>query len=247
MDNDPVNKIDPTGAGTESVHVDPKGNVLQNYDDGDNSVYVHAAAITAKDVDNTHTETDHSAGGLKIGELGGNIDIIGIAANLLKDDKAVAQIINNDEWVAKVLPNQVWDLKNNKATIFGVAWAFDAKAQQEAPAGTTVKHTSFNEFQDAAAFGNYHAGYTGVHADVSRTTQYTLAGLGEVAKFHGDNTRRLTEIKYGIPPYGDQPIDYKYNTQGMNAADSEIKRNGRPVRPVHANPIRRSGSYNPYN
>ena len=139
-----------------------------------------------------------------------------------------------------------WDLKNNKATIFGVAWAFDADAQSAAPKGVTVMHTSFNEFQDAAAFGNYHAGYTGVHSDVSRTAQYTFAGLGEIAKFHGDNFWRINQIMYGIAPYGDHPTDYKYNTQGMNAADAEIKRDGRPARPVHANPIRRSGNYYPY-
>ena len=76
-------------------------------------------------------------------------------------------------------------------------------------------------------------------------TQYILAGLGEVAKFH-NVLRRLNEIRNSIPPYGDQPRDFAYNTRGMLAAEEEIKKNGRPEKPIHAKPIRRSGGYYHY-
>jgi hypothetical protein len=178
--------IDPDGMGTESVNVDKFGTVLKNVDDGDNHVYEHDNAKTTADVDKNYSAKNTAAGGKDIGELGVNIDVTSILTNLLQADRAIAQIINKDEWIAKVLPNQVWDLKNNTGTIFGVAWAYDAKAQQEAQEGTTLKHTSFNmgvtKFQDAAAVGNCHAGYTGTHANLSRIAQYRFAGLGEVAK-----------------------------------------------------------------
>jgi len=247
--NNPISIVDPDGQ--FSTHVDSLGSVLQSYDDGDNGVYLHTNETTAEQVDNIHKAEGTSAGGEKIGELGGNIDVTKILANLLKADKAIAQLINNDEWIAKVLPNQVWDLKNNKQTIFGVAWAFDAAANERAPAGTAQKFTSFNmgemTFGNAADVGNYHAGYTGVHADVSIRLQLTLAGLGEVAKFHSDDPKRIGEIVSGTIPWGDQPVDFRYNTRGMADAEKEVAKDGRPKRSYISFPPRRSGHYNPYN
>ena len=128
------------------------------------------------------------------------------------------------QWVAQVLPGSDWDLKSNKSTIFGVAWAFDKLK----PIKTSFTSVDFT-FSNAADFGNFHAGYTGTYANVSKIAQYRLAGLGEVAKFH-DVFERLFQLNYNIPPYGDQPIDFMWNTRGMNAADADIKINGRPAK-----------------
>ena len=50
--------------------------------------------------------------------------------------------------------------------------------------------------------------------------QYIFAGLGEIAKQRSANDvdARWLEIIYGIPPYGDQENDYRWNTRGMRAA-----------------------------
>ena len=167
--NNPIRFIDPDGMGVNSVHIDDKGTVIKNIADGDNSVFVHSSGTKANDIEKKYSSSDHSAGGNRIGELGGEIDISSIGPKLLESSKSFAQIINKDEWVARVLPNQVWDLKNNENTIFGVAWKFDLDAEAAA-GGAITTHTSFNMgelvFTDAADFGNFHAGYTGTHAGV---------------------------------------------------------------------------------
>jgi RHS repeat-associated protein len=217
--DNPVRFIDPDGMQNESVHVDDRGNVLKNEDDGDNSVYLHKDKKTEADVNKVYSKNNTSAGGEKIGELGGGIDISLIAANILSDHREEANSLTFCEasWVGKVLPNQDWDFKNNKKTIFGVAWAFDEKQKSE---GKTSWNTGFNDgvhrFNSAADFGNYHAGYIGTYAGIPRETQYKWAGLGEIAKFDPELRVRLRQVVAGIPPYGDRQVDYWWNTQGMN-------------------------------
>jgi len=115
----------------------------------------------------------------------------------------------------------------------------DLNAEKNAAAGTTVRHASFNmgtqSFLDAAAFGNYHASYTGTHAGESRVKQYSYAGLGEVAKFR-DMFTRLRQIELSVPPYGDPTTDFIYNSLGMSAAEAEIAKDGRPTRSTHYYP-----------
>jgi YD repeat-containing protein len=229
MDDNPINKTDPTGASTESIHIDPKGNVLLNKNDGDNTVFVHATGITTKDVEKSYTTTDHSAGGIKVGELGKNIKS-GIISNILKDNKNTARSLPNEaEWVARVSPKQEWDYKNNKNTIFGVAWAFDE--DNKLKTGSEIK-TSFTDdvlqghptWASAADFGNFNAGYTGIYAKVPILHQYKWAGAGELLKGHPDVANRLNQWMQKIAPYGDNLRDYHFNTFGMQSAFIEMSK-----------------------
>jgi len=209
-----------------SVHVNKYGDVLKNIDDGDNHVYEHDDAKSTKDVDKKYSANNTSAGGKDIGELGKKIDVNNILINVLARDGAIAANLTEKQWINKVLPGALpgdhpWDLKNNMSTIFGVAWAHD-----QANSGLPNTFFQFGDFQidgkfTAADVGNFHAGYTGIAAGVSHMTQYRLAGLGEIAKLRSANDmlRRTAELCC-FPPYGDQQVDYEWNTAGMNAAIS---------------------------
>jgi len=154
-----------------------------------------------------------------IGELGGKIDASVIIPNVLAENKEIAKSMHDEKtWVAMVVPHGTWDYKNNTSTIFGYAWKYDEDVNQGS------QHTEFTSatanFDDAAAFGNFNAGYTGTYAGIPASTQYTWAGLGEVAKMRSldDMERRLKEIYNNVPPFGDQLRDYYWNTRGMAAA-----------------------------
>nr|WP_317197634.1 RHS repeat-associated core domain-containing protein [Chryseobacterium tagetis] len=81
--NNPIMYIDPTGMEGESIHLGKYGNVLKNIDDGDNGVYLHKNAKTERDINKTYSSQNTSAGGEKIGELGGTIDANYIYSNTL--------------------------------------------------------------------------------------------------------------------------------------------------------------------
>jgi len=224
--------IDADGMAPESIHVDPKGNVLRNIDDGDNTVFVHAAAVKGEDIDKSYTKADHSAGGINVGKLGGNIKS-GIISNILKENKSTAQSLPSEaEWVARVAPHQEWDYKNNESTIFGVAWAFDMEQKRNLKEGEKEINTSFTDdvlpgnptFASAADFGNFNAGYTGIYANVPILHQYKWAGAGELLKGHSDAANRLDQWMQNRAPYGDNERDYQFNTIGMKAAFMQMSK-----------------------
>jgi len=219
LDDNPIHKADPEGAKTESVHIDPKGNVLKDIKDGDNSVFVHATGITETDVTKTYTATDHSAGGLKVGELGKTIDANGIVTNVLLDNSNKIKNATMWEWKNKVGQDMPWDYKDNKSTIFGLAWDYD-----KTHGTTTNPHTLFtykSYTMNAADFGNYHAGYTGSTAGISPMLQKIGAGYFEIKK-NGNWWAHWNPATYLKPPYGDAPNDYKWNTQGMKDAPKRV-------------------------
>jgi len=86
-------------------------------------------------------------------------------------------------------------------------------------------HTSFSfgstEFTSAADVGNYHAGYTGTYAGINYEAQWQGAGIVEILK-NKTYGQLLNPMTYLGAPYGDNPVDYKYNTQGMTDAASKL-------------------------
>ena len=236
MNNNPILNDDLKGAKPNSIHLDEKGKVLLNKNDGDNSVFVHKGG-TSESVTKTYTAASHSAGGEKIGELGGKIDLNGILNNILQDHRS--QMVNTpapkSSWVELVLPGELpglhpWDLKANKKTIFGLAWAFDLDKAQDGKPHTAFTFSYNNlldfEFSSAADVNNFHAGYTGMYANVSVSVQRFFAGAGEKAKNAKDlDGKNFWGNSVLTPPFGDKKVDYYWNKMGMVAGDYDKKIN----------------------
>src|SRR5690606_14033384 len=101
-----------------------------------------------------------AAGGKKIGELGGTINIDKIYSNLISKNVNEAKDLSPIEFYNHVKGKGVWDYKNSENTIFGLV--NDLKG-----------NTSFS-FQgskmDAADIGNHHFGIVGKAAGFNDVT-----------------------------------------------------------------------------
>ncbi len=223
--NSPLNRVDPTGMLDEdpSVHIDKYGNVIAQYDDNDNGVYVHADGTTKEQIDQQRAANHNTGGtGTKIGELGKEIYSSYIMINKLRKSAEIAKAQGIVQYFFLVKPNGFWDLKNNTSTIWGIAWRFDA---------TNSRKTQFiygNYSMNAADVGNYHAGYVGRYTYFGFGMPYNLlfegAGLAEMAKSisKGWFAKLLIQYPsyyYSFSPFGDNIIDYEWNKKGMEDAD----------------------------
>ena len=222
----PVMLIDPTGMAPESTHIDEYGNVIAEFDDGDNGVYVHDFSTSQKDIEQQRDGGKFTGGdGNWIGDLGGNINVDNIFANVLQQNgEEAAGLFGNDplvltNWVSRVKKDGEWDLKNNKATIFGVAWAFD-----DGKSNSEKTNFTFGNIQgNAADFGNLHAGFTGVKAGIPEPMQKVGAGVVEQLKMKNYKAFFPQNYidgpnKFFTQPHHDRQRDFEFNTKGMQMA-----------------------------
>ena len=227
--NNPIKLVDPNGEEI-SEHIDKYGNIIAHFNDGDNSVYFHKDGTTKADIEAQQKRLNNTGGnGIKVGELGGNIDQSSFFGNKLENSAQYARKMKEmgivDRYLSyfeKVKPTGDWDLKSNTKTIWGVAWEHDKG-----------KHTTFScEYfsgATAADVGNFHAGYTGVIAGFSKYMLWKGAGGAETYKAfdNGHVAEGLWRLNGFISPLniksGDRWRDFRFNTKGMNAAKKTIQ------------------------
>ncbi|WP_197043886.1 RHS repeat-associated core domain-containing protein [Aureispira sp. CCB-QB1] len=231
MDDNPILGVDPVGGNTESTHIDKLGNVIHEYDDGDNGVYVHENGTTRADIDLQRNGGLNPGGdGNYIGQLGGSLDLgkYGIYQNKLVESAniALSENFSTEQWITNVKGDGIWDLKANCSTIWGVAWAYD-----ENDWSGTGKKTQFVTpkltFEDASDFGNYHAGFTGSMTGIPTSIQTIGAGLieqykdlkaGEIMQMIDQYTQNWNFYLGEPPAFMDEVDDHYWNTQGMSDA-----------------------------
>ncbi len=231
--NNPLRYIDPDGMKVNSIHVNEYGVVLGDYKDGDDGVYLHQGATSSEDYKkNYNYKTNTSADGEKIGELGGNINVNEILANILSQNKNEINEFNGITpigWFMRVKKDGKWDYKDNKNTIFGVAWDYDQKNQEKNPGALNTnflyKNFAQNGSFNAADVGNYNAGFTGSHVGLAKIVQQIGAGVVEQSKQGNDFNIR----NHLSAPYGDRQRDYYWNTKGMNEALNQIRNGAKPL------------------
>ncbi|MFV0506885.1 MAG: RHS repeat-associated core domain-containing protein, partial [Bacteroidales bacterium] len=207
--NNPINAIDVNG---DSVLVNNVGGILDVQKDNNGEL-----------IDKNVYQQNDDGGYVQIGELGGNIDISTIMDNKLAETREEAKSMGMLEYGNTVRGGKKWDLKANKETIFGVAWEYS----EEQKISTIF---SFYQYEglSAADVGNYHAGYAGRYTGILRYKLLKGAGVAETTKALGnwqfkEGFKRLGQLLNPFDEqFGDRAEDYKWNTQGMNDAASEI-------------------------
>ena len=222
----PVKLVDPDGE-EASEHIDKFGYIIVHYEDGDNGVYLHNEGTTKEKIDMDRMIQNNTYGfGEKIGELGVEIDMNAFFINKLDESSTVAKTIGKSgdverlrQYAEKVKTNGVWDLKNNKNTIWGVAWNYDMNNGTK-----TFFISDLIGKANAADVGNFHAGYTGIKANISPYLLCKGAGAAECIK--SIKNLKLLDAVYRLNALltplnrrsGDRKRDYYYNTFGMRCA-----------------------------
>ena len=221
--NNPVMLIDPTGMEGESIHLDKYGNVLKKVDDGDNGVYVHQKATTEADINKFYNSKNTSAGGEKIGEIKGTLNINKIYTNVLnKNTKEAKKVYNPFTFRDYVKTNGKWDLKNNKNTIYGIG-----------NDGET-KFLFNNILMEAQDIGNHHFGAVALAYGLFPNEEFILKQAGayqiksgtskpewqiykEETRYNFSKLENLIPYKEKViqPPYDDDPRDQKWIKSGF--------------------------------
>ncbi|MDW3197411.1 MAG: DUF6443 domain-containing protein [Cytophagales bacterium] len=204
MGNNPLLFIDPRG---DTIFVNSTGYITRN-DETDNLVYT----------------TNEDGELVALGEVGGEINVDDIYANLLEQNtEEAAGMLNPFSFRNKVKNKGEWDLKNNKNTIFGLA---------NHTKGEKTTFTFQGESMEAQDIGNHHFGAVGEAIGIF-PQEFMLKQAGEAQMAAGtsrpewqvykEETRTtvnmggVTTYKSKVlqPPYGDDPRDQKWIKAGF--------------------------------
>lgn len=173
--NNPMNMIDPDGR--YSTHTDSSGNVLSVYKDGDNGVYKHDGAATAKTVDKAHKKST-SAGGEKMGETEFWDEFVNPGTG-----KAEGKIEFGKSWdkVIDYLHEEALDMNlkqiadESKSSTTTRTYKFDLKARKDiASYGPMTGRLLDGKYASARSAGNYLAGYNGRWGELPITGGYSV-------------------------------------------------------------------------
>ena len=204
MGNNPLLFIDPRG---DTIFVNSTGYITRN-DETDNLVYT----------------TNEDGELVALGEIGGDINVDDIYANLLEQNtEEAAGMWNPFSFRNKVKNKGEWDLKNTKNTIFGLA---------NHTKGEKTTFTFQGESMEAQDIGNHHFGAVGEAAGMF-PQEFMLKQAGEAQMASGtsrpewqvykEETRTTVNLggvttyksKVLQPPYGDDPRDQKWIKAGF--------------------------------
>ncbi len=226
--NNPINMIDPDGR--YSTHTDSSGNVLSVYNDGDNGVYKHDGAATAKTVDKAHKKST-SAGGEKMGETEYWDEFVnpgtGKAEGKIEFGKSWDKIIDNlHEEALNMNLKQIAD--ESKSSTATRTYKFDMKARKDiAPYGPMTGRLLDGKYASARSAGNYLAGYNGRWGElpgtggyISFNTYMRLAGALQQGKYTPANALGIFfgNLQFGPAPwYGEIEYTGRRVKQGWNS------------------------------
>lgn len=213
--NNPIFFIDPLG---DTTFVNSSGDITDQEFKKDGSLLDELVYYVGDDGDERKL----------IGEFRGNIDMDQFWENNLgnSSEEALDPDFSKVDWVMAVKKGGNWDLKNNKGTIWGAAWAYDHSSEGKKNEQKTQFQLEGEVFGNAADVGNFHAGYTGTYAGVPMLLQSIGAGGVEVLKNVKEG--RWNELKKNwfasrwLPTWGDSPRDWAYNRKGMKQAAQEM-------------------------